>query len=121
MKKLIFTILVSLAIKGFSQCQPVCIVGSASVTIAPTTTLNVHVVPSGTAAVTYSYVTSSGTNTITAGYKTISVANVGGASAQFNGTTLPAGATINLQVPSMYLPSVTYNCLTSILMVYLSK
>jgi hypothetical protein len=70
-----------------------------------------------TTTTTYTYITTSGSNTIPAGMLSISVSNVGSSNASFNGSTLPPGATINIQIPNAILPSQTYDCLTSALMI----
>ena len=125
MKKLIFIILVSLGIKGFSQCQPVCIVGTPTFACSNCggggggslrqstqdsinqNTLNTYLtdiqylpyIQSQTASVqttsTYSYVVGVGDHTITVGATDVSIANVGTTTASVNGQILPNNVSLH--------------------------
>lgn len=68
-------------------------------------------------ALTYTVISSAATNTITAGARKVDIANSGAEAAQINGVTFPAGATISFTYPQAILPQITYNCLTSILII----
>ncbi len=101
-----------------SQCTNVCI---KSGTITTTGTVTVSAKGSYTASTTYSYVTSAGTNTIASGALSVAVANVGSDNAIFNSSTIPPGAVLNIEIPNATLPSYTYNCLTSTLLILVNR
>jgi hypothetical protein len=107
-----------------SQCTNVCIKGGSVAvtgTIASAGTVTVAVKGNYTITTTYAYVTLAGVNSITSGALSVSVSNVGTAVAQFNGVTLPIGATVNIEIPNAVLPSYTYDCLTSALVVLVNR
>ena len=121
----LFTVfLMAMCQKVQAQCTSVCIKsGSVAVTGTISAVQTVTIIPTGnyTATTTYSYVTVTGLNNITAGALSVSVSNVGSETALFNGTGLPAGATLNIQIPNATLPAYTYNCLTSSLLVLVNR
>lgn len=107
-----------------SQCTTVCgTVTTKSSSTGTTVVGTVTVAAKGnyTVATSYSVVSAAATNTITTGALSVSVSNVGDNGALFNGTTLPSGTTLNIEVPNATLPQYTYNCLTSTLIILVNR
>jgi len=108
--------------KGQAQCTKICgTVTAISSGTGIVGTVTVAAKGNYTITTTYNYVTLAGVNSITSGALSVSVSNVGTAVAQFNGVTLPIGATVNIEIPNAVLPSYTYDCLTSALVVLVNR
>lgn len=126
MKKLLFLLAITACLTAKSQCTNVCIksgtittVPSGTQTVAGTVTVSAK--GNYNVATTYSFVTVSGINNITSGALSVSVANVGDNTALFDGTGLPPGAILNIEIPNATLPAYTYDCLTSSLLVLINR
>jgi len=122
---LLLAALLLICLKSHGQCTNVCIKGGSvgvTGTISAASSVTIAT-PKGsyTVATTYSYVTATGLNSISTGALSVAVSNVGTVDALFNGGTLPPGATVNIEIPNATLPSYTYNCLTSTLVVLVNR